>query len=151
MLSLELVVILDRLLIVQQVQIQPVVTSASSTISRPTSVPKAIDAAFPTVGHLQLLIACVVVIASVAVVWIEIVTVFFVSSVCMGSSTFVSDDIQDMLSMLMLECLFFPSLLVVQVIMSSPSIVQVKFLMLCISLIVCGPFQSVQSSDPAMN
>ena len=152
MLSLELVVILARLLTVQQVQIQPVVTSASSTTSRPTSVPKPIDAALPAVGHLQVLIACVVVIASVSVVWIEVVTIFSILSI--DSSSFVSDDIQDTVSILMLEYLFvFPSLLVVQFTVSSPSFMQVKFLMLtmCISLISCRPFQSVHSSDPAVN
>ena len=145
MLSLELVVILGCLLTVQQVQIQPVVTSTSSTTSRPTSAPKPTDAALSAVGHLQLLITCVVIIASVAVVWIEVITIL---SVDVGSSPL---GVQDTVILLMLECIsVFPSLLV-QVTMSSPSIMQVKVLMLCISLIACEPFQSVQSSDPVMN
>ena len=148
MLSLELVVILARLLTVQQVHVQPMVTSASNTTSRPTRAPKPTDAALSAVGHLQLLISCVVLIASVVVVWIEVVTIillFFVSSVCIS---FISDGVQDTVILLMLECIFVSPLLLVQVTMSSPSIMQVKFLILCIRLIFC---ESVQSSDPAMN
>jgi hypothetical protein len=149
--SLELVVILARLLTMQQVHIQPVVTNPSSTTSRPTSAPKTMDAALPAAWQLQLLIGCVVVIASVAVVCIEVVSALFILSVDMGSSPFVSEGAQDTMSMLMLEYLcVFPSLLV-QVTMSSPSIMQVKFLILCISLISCGSFQSVHSPDPAVN
>jgi hypothetical protein len=146
--SLELVVILACLLRMQQVHIQPVVTIASSTTSRPTSAPKPMDAALPAAWQLQLLIGCVVVIASVAVVWIiEIVGIFFILSVVVAPLSFVSVSTQDTMSMLMLKWLsVFPSLLV-QVTISSLSIMQVKFLMLYISLISC----TVHSSDPAMH
>ena len=66
LISLELVVILPRLFIVQQVHIQPVVTIASSTTSRPTAAPKPIDATPPATWHLH--IGCVVISLCVALV-----------------------------------------------------------------------------------
>ena len=113
------------------------VTIASSTTSRPTSIPKPIDSVFPDVGHLQLLICCVVTIVSVALVWIKVVGMFFGSTGLRSSPLdFVSEGAQHTYSILILECLcVLLSLMVVQVTMSFPIIVQDRFLMLCVSLI----------------
>lgn len=129
--------ILARFLIIQQVHIQPMVTIASSTTSRPTSIPKPIDSVFPDAGHLQLLICCVVTIVSVALVWIKVVGVFF-GPVVLGSSLLlvVSVGTQHTFSILTFEYLrVLLSLMGVQVIMSFPPIIQDRFLMLCVSLI----------------
>ena len=123
--------IFARFLIIQQVHIQPMVTIASSTTSRPTSIPKPIDSVFPDAGHLQLLICCVVTIVSVALVWIKVISVFF-GSVVLGSSLLlvVLVGTQHTFSILIFEYLrVLSSLMGVQVTVSFPPIVQDRFLM----------------------